>query len=145
MQEGQALAALIVAGRHDHAADHVGMAVQVLGGRMHDEVETQLDGALHPGRGEGVVAACDQAMALADFGDRLQVDQLEQGVGRRLQPDQLGLRQHRRFHGLGVGHVDEAEAQTGGLAAHVLEQAVAAAVEIVAADHVAAALQQVQD
>ena len=37
------------------AADHVGVAVQVLGGRVHDDVEAELERPLHAGAGEGVV------------------------------------------------------------------------------------------
>ena len=40
---------------HGDAADHVGMAVEVLGRRVHDDVEAELERPLHVGAGEGVV------------------------------------------------------------------------------------------
>ena len=57
LQEGELLAAARAFLRDDgRAADDVRMAVQVLGGRVHDDVEAVLERPLDPGRGEGVVA-----------------------------------------------------------------------------------------
>ena len=50
-----------------NAADHVGVAVQILGRRMHDDVEAELERPLHVGAGEGVVGDRDDA---APAGDR---------------------------------------------------------------------------
>ena len=54
LQEADALAELRVADDGD-AADHVRVAVQELGRRVHDDVRAELERALYPGRREGVV------------------------------------------------------------------------------------------
>jgi hypothetical protein len=61
LQEAEPLAQLVeagVAGRlgdHRDAADDVGVAVQVLGHRVHDDVEAELERSLHVGARERVV------------------------------------------------------------------------------------------
>ena len=55
LQEGEALAQLGVARRSTRAADDVGVAVQVLGRRVHDQVGAQLERPLEVRRHEGVV------------------------------------------------------------------------------------------
>ena len=74
---GQGLVILGV-GRHDRAADHVGMAVDELGRGMDHEVGAQLDRVLKGRRQEGVVAddlGARRMGAGADVGD---VDQAQQ-------------------------------------------------------------------
>ena len=91
-----------------HAADHVGMAVEIFGGRMHDQVEAVARaGAAHRGwrrccrRRSGCRAAC------AIVGDALEIDELEQRIGRRLDPDQARVRPDRGFERAGIGEVDD--------------------------------------
>ena len=54
----------------------------------------------------------------ASGGQRREVGQLQQRVGRRLDPDHAGLRPDRRLEGGGVGQVDEAEGELGRALAH---------------------------
>ena len=99
--------ALVAADDRD-AADHVGVAVQILGGRVHDDVEAQFERTLHERAGEGVVGHRDQAVLARDLRQRGQVGQLEQRVARRLDPQHLGLGPDRRAHRVEVGEIDEA-------------------------------------
>lgn len=71
--------------------DHIGVAVDVLGGGVHHHVDPQLQRALVEGREEGVVAEGDNPLGLGDLGDSGEVQQVHQGVGRSLGPDSLGL------------------------------------------------------
>ena len=54
----------------DHAPDHVGVTIQVFGHRMHNQVETVIQRALHVRRSKGVVCDGDQCMLFRDRGDR---------------------------------------------------------------------------
>src|SRR6185295_13944119 len=69
LQERELVLQRVVA-QDRRAADHVGMAVQVLGGGVHHDVEAMLDRPLDPGRGEGVGAHRDDLVLARDFGDR---------------------------------------------------------------------------
>src|SRR5690606_29612845 len=86
-----------------------------------------------------------RAVAAGDRGHGGDVDDLEQRVGRGFDPDQLRLRGERGLERGQVGHVDEAEVQPGAAPAHALEQAVAAAVDVVHRQHVVAAVEQLED
>ena len=93
LNEPQLLVGLLVAGDHD-SSDDVGVATEVLGGGMHDEVGTELERTLVGGGRERVVD-CDQRV-LAPRDDALDVDDVEQRVGRALDPDQPGVVASRR-------------------------------------------------
>ena len=124
-------------------ADHVRMSVQILGRRVHDDVEAELERSLDPRAGKRIVGDRDQIALAGDLRDRGQIDQLEQGIARRLDPDHPGIGADRRAQPLRIGHVDEADAQVGRALAHVLEQPVSPAVQIVAGDDVRARVQRV--
>ena len=109
LQKLEALAQFGVVADDRHAADHVGMAVEIFRGRMHDEVEAMLERTLHIGAGEGVVGGGPDAALFGDGGDALEVDQLEQRIGRRLDPDQPRVRPDRRFERIRVGEIEIAD------------------------------------
>ena len=91
------LAQRLVVADHSDAADHVGMAVEILGGRMHDDVEAEFERALHVGAGKGVVGDEPDAASLRDARDGFEIDELQQRIGRRLDPDQPRFGPQRRF------------------------------------------------
>ena len=97
LQEAEPLGELGVLAHHQHAADHVGMAVEVLGRRMHDDVEAVLQRPLHLGAGEGVVGDGEDAALARRRRRRREVGQPQQRVGRRLDPDHPRLRPDRRL------------------------------------------------
>ena len=80
----------------------------------------------------------------ASGGQRREVDQLQQRVGRRLHPEHAGLRPDRRLEGGGVGQIDKAEGELGRALAHPGEEPPAAAVEILHGDHMIAAVEELQ-
>ena len=143
LQEAHLLGQLVTPGDHD-AADDVGMAIEVLGGRVQHQVGAVFQRALQHRRAERVVDHQDQAVLLRKCGHLGQIDQLEHRVGRRFGPDHPGFRLQRCLHGFGIIQVDKAEIETGRAPAHFLEQAVGAAIEVVHCDDVAARIQQIQ-
>ena len=77
-------------------------------------------------------------MLLSDFRNRFDVDDFQQRVGRRLQPDEFRLRRDRGFEFFRVGEIDVSERKPGRLAPHPFEQAEGAAIDVVHGDHMAA-------
>ena len=141
LQEFEAVAELGIAAGDRHAADHVGMAVEIFRGRMHDQIEAVFERALDIGTGKGVVGGGPDAALLGDRRDALEVDQLEQRIGRRLDPDEARVRPDRGFECAGVGEVDIAEVQPHRAPAHALEQSARAAVEVIDGDDMGAVVE----
>jgi hypothetical protein len=117
--------------RNRNTADHVRMPVQILRRRMHDDVEPQLERPLYPRRGEGVVGDRENAARTRDRGHRLEINHLEQGIGRRFDPDHSGIRLQRLRNLVGVRERNIREPQTCAPTADALEQPPRAAIEIV--------------
>ena len=132
LHEAHALVQLRVA-HHDGAADHVGVPAEVLRGRMHDGVRTELQGPLDDRRSEGVVDG-DERVAGPCY-DRLDVDHIQQRVGRRLHPDQPGLGSERGLERVEVCLVHHVVAQPEARE-HLVEQPVGPAVQVRRQQHV---------
>ena len=79
-------------GRRDHAAEQqIGMAAQVLGGRVHDQIGAQLKRLLDQRGGERAVDH-DQRVRLVPCGaDGGQVSNRQQWVRWRFEPQQVGV------------------------------------------------------
>jgi hypothetical protein len=76
--------------RRDEAADHVGVTAEVFRRGVEDEVGAQLEGLLEIRRGEGVVHDDYRPDGVCGLGRLADVDQVQEGVRRRLQPDDPG-------------------------------------------------------
>jgi hypothetical protein len=76
-----------------------------------------------------------------DRGDTLEIDELEQRIGRRLDPDQPGVGPDRRFDRFRVGEIEIAHLEPHRALAHPLEQAARAAVEVIDRDDVRAVVE----
>ncbi len=89
------------------AADHIAVAIDVLRGRVHDDIGTQFDRPLPAGRQEGVVGdhqRANRVPALRDVGD---IGDAQQRIAGRFDPDQRrGLRQCGGDRGR-IAEVDE--------------------------------------
>lgn len=95
------------------------MAVDVLGHGVYDNIGAVVEGVLHIRRHEGVVNNHHDAAGVGGGGDGADVDETEGGVGRRLDPDQLGgvgnvladvdfdLRSECDFDAVGLGDLRE--------------------------------------
>ena len=108
LQEFQPVGQILVVADRDAAADHVGMAVQIFRRRMHDEVDAELERPLDVGAAEGVVGDRDHALAPGERRDALKIDDAQQRVGRRFDPQHLRFGPDRRLDRGEVGEVDEA-------------------------------------
>ena len=75
----------------DEAADHVGVAAEVLGRRVDDEVGSERERLLQVGRGEGVVDDEEGADGVRSVGGAADVDDVQERVRRRLDPDEPHL------------------------------------------------------
>ena len=71
LQERQPLAQLVVAADHRDAADHVGMAVEIFRGRMHDQIEAVFERTLHIRARKRVVGGGQHAVLLRNGRDLL--------------------------------------------------------------------------
>ena len=90
LQEAEPLRDRLVV-RRDHAGDDVGVAAEVLRRRVDHDVGAEVERVLQVRRGERVVdddLRADRVRRLGDGGD---VDDVEQRVGRALDPDEPRL------------------------------------------------------
>jgi hypothetical protein len=71
------------------SANHVGVAAHVLRQRVGYEVCTKFERSLEVGRGEGVVHRAECVVVVGDVRGARDIHDVEQGVGRCLDPDQL--------------------------------------------------------
>ncbi|MNT00593.1 hypothetical protein D3C72_1350300 [compost metagenome] len=130
--------------RRDHgAADHVGVAVDVFGGGVDDDVGAQFQWSLQGRRQEGVVAhhlGADRMGATTDVGH---IHHAQQGIGRGLDQHQFGAVGERRVQSLAIVLIDEGDAEVALLGAGG-QQAVGAAVAVVRRDQQLAGVQQRQ-
>ena len=145
LQKRDLIAELLVFSHDDHAAHHVGVAIQIFRRGMNDHIESEFDRPLNPRAGESIIGNADGVVRARDFRDRFQVDQLEQRIARRFHPDHARVWPHRFLDRARIGHVDKSEIEIRGSAADAFEKPERSAVEIVAHDHVRAAVEPVED
>jgi len=144
LEEGEALGELAVLADGDDTPHHVRMAVQVFGRRMEDDVEAELERALRPGCREGVVADGHDAALARRLGHALEIDQLEQRVGRRLHPDHARLGSEGGLERSTLAQVRVADREAGRALPHALEEPVGAAIEIVHRGYVGAVIEELE-
>jgi hypothetical protein len=86
------------------------VAVDVLGHGVDDDIGAVVERVLDVGAHEGVVDDNENAMAVGDLGNGLDIDQAEGGVGGGLDPDELGLRTDEvldvKLNGRREGHLN---------------------------------------
>mmetsp|Transcript_57181 Transcript_57181/g.149770 ORF Transcript_57181/g.149770 Transcript_57181/m.149770 type:complete len:231 (+) Transcript_57181:160-852(+) len=95
--------------RDDRAAGHHVVALIILRQALDDHVGAVLNRPANHGRGEGGIDDVVGTVLLGELGDRLDVAQGQQGVGRHLAEDQLGVRLHGLLDGLHITEVAEGE------------------------------------
>lgn len=66
------------------------MAIDVLCDGVNDDISTVVEWILHVGREEGVVDDYEDAAGVGSGSNRADVDEAQSGVGRGLDPDELG-------------------------------------------------------
>ncbi len=132
-------------GAHDRsAAEGVGVPVQVLCRRMHDDVAAEFQRPLNERRRESIVADREQAVAPGEIGHRPQINQFQQRVGRCLYPDEARVRPDRTLERRAVRQIDERHLVPGRTLAHVLEDPVAASVQVMHRDDMRPGIEQLE-
>jgi len=79
-----------------------------------------------------------------DLGNGGDIDQLQQRIGWRFHPHHFGLGFDRGFECGQVTQIDKTERKPGAALAHLVEQPVAATIEIVHHDRMSTAVQKFQ-
>ena len=92
--------------QHD-AAEAAPLAVNMLGGRIDDDVGAELQRPLQQRRGEHIVDHDQRAGLLGDLRHGFDVHQLEHGIGRRLEEEGARVGLHRLLPGLEIAAVDQ--------------------------------------
>ena len=87
MQKPHPIAEFLIFTDDCNAADHVGVAVEIFGRRMHDDIETEFERPLNPRRGECVVGYGKNFVFARDLRDRFQVDNFQERIARGLDPN----------------------------------------------------------
>ena len=77
---------------HDHAAHAGGVAIDVLGGRVDDDVGAMLEGAAQVGGAEGVVDQQRGLHLVGDGGEFLEIEDVQAGVADGLGKQAAGVR-----------------------------------------------------
>ena len=129
---------------HNDAAQGSGVAVQVFGGGMDDDIRPEFKGTAIDGGREGIVHNQWHAVGVSQPGVLLDIQDVECGIGQGFPKDQLGVGAEGGLNGL----VRRPRLQEGDLDAHLpqgfVEQVEGAAVNSAAAEDMIAAVGDVQ-
>ena len=104
----QHLADKLAAGA-DHTAQGAALPVDVLGGRIDDDIGALFDGFGKDRRGKHVVHDDQSPDLMGNFSDGPDIDQFQRWVGHRLEEHRLGARRHRVAPLFKVGAIDESD------------------------------------
>jgi len=107
---------------------------------MHHQIGAQLERPLEIGRGEGVIDDQECACAVCLFRHSRDIDDLQERVGRRFDPDQLGGLRENRFEAFRAGILGVTRHKPPRFE-NALEEAKCATVEIGSRNHFIAGVQ----
>src|SRR4029077_3700705 len=102
----------------DYATQHIAMPAKVLGGAVHDDIDPVCERPLTHGRGKGVIAYDERAAVVSEGSELLQVDDVQERIGRCLDPQEpraAGAPRERRFDGRDVREVHELDVRPAAL------------------------------
>ena len=125
----------------DGASDAVGVAVEIFGRAVHDDVGPEVERSLQAGRQEGVVDHAHEPARAAERRDLRDVREDHHRVGRRLHVHHAGVLPDRLLDGVHPGGVDIGEGESV-ILEDAGEQPVGAAVDVLAHHDVVACLHQ---
>ena len=100
----------VLARGRQRARDHVGMAVEIFGRRMHHDVGAERERPREHRRRGGGIDGEQRARRVRDLGDGRDVGDAPQRIGGRLDPDEFRVGLDRGAHRVEVRHVDEIDA-----------------------------------
>ena len=111
---------LVVADYGDSAYE-IGVTVQVFGRGMHDDVESVFNRALNPWRCKCVIANGDDFVLTRNFRDRVEVDQLQQRIAGRFDPNHARVWFDCALEIRSIGQIDVAKIKIRRATAHFVE------------------------
>ena len=111
---------------------------------MDDEVNAKFNGFQEIGRGKGVINGRQQVMFFSYVHGHLKVNDIQQRVRGRLQPQQPGVRSNGGFNIAAAVHAHESKFNSE-TSHHVLEEPVGTAVDIVTGDDVVTGAEQMNN
>ena len=117
---------------NQRAANRVAVAAEILGGGMHHHIDAQFERPLQQWSCKGVIANRDGSACLANLRNGCQVHEFQSRVGWRFYPNHLGLMCFHCCLKFGnVGHVNKLNLQALTSLAHLVQQAIGAAIHII--------------
>ena len=144
LKERDLVGEFLVFADHDNTADQIRMPIEIFGSGVHDDVEASFDRTLNPRSRKCVIANGNNFALARDLCDRFQINQLQQRVARRFDPNHARIWFDGTLEIFAVGQIDISKIKIGRTAAHSVEQAERASVKIVACDNMRAAFEQLQ-
>ncbi len=96
----------------EQATDQITVSAEILGGRMHHHIGTQLKRSGQCRRGISVVDHADGTFPAGNIGASLYVNQAHVGIRRRFEIHHLAAWVDDRSQGIGVGHVNVGDLYT---------------------------------
>ena len=111
---------------------------------MDHQIKTKFDRPLDPWCGEGVVGDRKNFVFARNFRDRFQIDDFEQRIARRFDPNHSRVLFDRRLKARCVGKIDISKIEIRGATPDFFEQTKRAAIEIIADDNVRSAFEQIE-
>src|SRR6516165_4548141 len=121
LQECNLISEFLVFPNNDDAAYKIGMPVQIFRRRMHDYIEPRFNRSLNPWSSERIIANGNQFPFTRDLRDRLQIDQLEQRITRRLDPNHARVWLDCALKIFRIGQIDIRKIKIRGAPAHPVE------------------------
>jgi hypothetical protein len=130
---------------HDHRpADDVGMATNIFGYRVNNEVDAIVERPLHGRRGEGVVHDRDEPAAARQCRNGTKVGELQQRIAGGLDPDQRRCRRHGGLDRIHIPGVDMRDREVGRTGSHLMKQSPGATIDVARSNDVATVLEKVE-
>src|ERR1700682_2074807 len=99
---------------------------------MHDDVETKFDRALDPRTCKSVIGNGERLMRPRNLRDLAVIDDFEQRIARRLDPNHARVRTHLTLEFFRVRKIDKSKIEIGRAATNTCEKPKRSAVKIIA-------------
>ncbi len=111
---------------------------------MHHDIKPERQRAVNGGRGERIIRDAYQPAPARQPGNRFEIRQFQQRIGRRLDPDHPGFRADRRLQRREIVRLHPGNGQPGGALTHIFQQPVRTAVHIIHRHDMALFVEQLQ-
>ena len=135
-----------LAGVHHHGSGNkVGVATDVLGDGVSDDISTEKERVLVDGGHESVVNNEQSTVGLAALGEGLNIEDLKGRVGGSLEPDHSSVLAQLRLEFLGIREVLEGDLDVGVRSKDLTEVSLGAAIDVIDNEDVISLLAKVHE